>query len=76
MVLGSYSFYLSMSLRLIWLWLSMSQLQKIESRRRRGRQKMRWFDVITDSTDKFRELVMGREAQVLQSTGWTTDQQN
>ena len=48
-------------------------LGKIEGRRRRGRQRMRWLDGITGSrhtnVSKFQEMVKGREAGVLRSTG-------
>ena len=58
-------------------------LGKIEGRRRKGRQRIRWLDGITDSIDmglgEFRELVMDREAWrpvvhgVAKSRTWLSD---
>ena len=50
-----------------------SMLGKIEGKRRKGRQRMRWLDSITESMDinmsKLQEIVKDREACVLQPIG-------
>ena len=49
-------------------------LGRIEGRRKRGCQRIRWLDIITETMDmnlgKLREMVREERSGVLQSTGW------
>ena len=55
-------------------------LEKVEGRRRRGRQRMKWLDGVTDTMDmsfsKLWEIVKDREPGLLQSMGLQRVRQN